>query len=81
MKHLNVLTATATLSIAAFIASLALGYTSLPLFLGAAMTWIVLLTVYAYTPTRERNWLPRASAPVRALAACQCHKSDLPLAA
>lgn len=61
MKHLNVLTFAASLALAGFIASLALGLVSLPAFLGAAMTWVVLLTVYAYTPTRDRSWLPRRS--------------------
>lgn len=62
MKHLNVLTFAASAALVAFLASLAAGLVSLTVFIAAAMAWVLLLAVYAYTPTRERSWLPRRSA-------------------
>ena len=79
MKSIAILTAIAASSLVAFIASLALGVVSLPVFLAAAMSWIVLLTVYAYTPNRRRSWLPRA-AQAR-LIATNAERASLPLAA
>lgn len=66
MKHLNVLTFAASAALAAFLASLAAGLVSLTVFIAAAMAWVLLLAVYAYTPTRERSWLPRRSAAIDA---------------
>lgn len=79
MKHTALLTIAASVALAAFVASLALGFVSLPVFLAAAMSWILLLTVHAYTPHRERSWLPR-SASAR-LMASGTRTASLPLAA
>lgn len=80
MKHIAVLTTAAATTLGAFIASLALGFVSLPIFLVAAMSWVILLTAYAYTPNNRRDWLPRCAC-ARLVAANAQHKSHLPLAA
>lgn len=80
MKHTAILTIAASAALVAFIASLAFGIVSLPVFIGAAMSWILLLTVHAYTPNRDRSWLPRSSA-ARLVVAQGAGKASLPYAA
>ncbi|OIR06343.1 hypothetical protein GALL_115330 [mine drainage metagenome] len=79
MKTITILTSTASATLGAFFLTIGAGYISLTLFLAAAVAWVILLTVYAYTP-RERTWLPKLPA---ARAECQTArtKASYPLAA
>ena len=77
MKHITILTSVASLSFAAFIAAIALGSVSMPLFIASSVSWLILLSVHAYTP--RRSWLPRRA--IAAIPVSERRKAALPLAA
>jgi archaellum biogenesis protein FlaJ (TadC family) len=79
MKSISILTSIASAALGAFVLGIGIGYVSLTLFLGAAIAWVLLLTVYAYTP-RERSWLPKR-AKVAAVDGAQSSRQDYTLAA
>ncbi len=80
MKTITLLTSIASAALGAFVLSIGAGHVSLTLFLVAAVAWVVLLTVYAYTP-KERTWLPKLPKAASAERSAASVKASYPLAA